>query len=141
MSWISLLYYICFWKYFTAHLLRPFDRNGFQLLYVPILSTPRGVSIPCLWKGKGYIFSFPPSWSTYALIQTTCIVEIEAVHVLLPGFNSALFESGSKLLATAQTWKRATDQRLHGWLTTLVHFKAVLWHSLFLCSNYSKSHL
>lgn len=34
-----------------------------------------------------------------------------------------------------------SNQRLYGWLTSLIHFKAVLWLSLFLSINYSKSRL
>lgn len=133
MSWVSLPYNWCFWEC----LLRPVWQER-----IPVtVSSYRLHSWRSLCKEEGCIFSFPPSPTTFSLIQTACEVGIEAVRVVLAGFNSALFDSGSELWAPHRLGVRAADQRLCGQLTTLVRFQAVLWHSLFLCGHYSTSHL
>lgn len=68
-----------------------------------------------------FLFHPPYLW----LIRTTCIVEIEAMDALLPGFNPALFDFRSKLFATAQSrcqgqWPEIT------WLV-LIHFTWLAW--------------
>lgn len=90
---------------------------------------------------KSCIFSVLLSRSTYAFLPTTGVVEIEAVHLLLPGFNSALtLDLSSQPMHSLGA--RATDHRdLHGWLAALVYSKAISWHGLFLGSNCRKSHL
>lgn len=93
---MSFMQYVLLGK-FTEYMLRPVCQERIPVALC--LCTPGGISVLCLWEVEGFLFSFPPSLTTYALIHTTCIVVIEAVHALLPGVSCALF--GSKSLATA----------------------------------------
>ena len=118
-SWTSLSYNIYFWKSFTEYMLRPMCQERIPVALC--FYTPGRVFALCLWKDEGFISSFPPSLATYAFIHTTYTVYVESVHVLLPGFDWALFDSRSKFLATAVLEQgRVTRDRMVGWLLRFI---------------------